>query len=119
MQAVTVQSLEKDLTAALRHAEQEPLVIMEGDEPSALLLHLDASTLDTTPGLRTALAAALFSDGALSLGAAARIAGLSIQDFLRHLAELGIDVVGPDETTALETASIDQWLSSSSPTQAR
>ncbi|WP_371258224.1 UPF0175 family protein [Thiohalocapsa sp. ML1] len=46
-----------------------------------------------------ALAAALFKDGVLSLGAAARVSDLALQDFLAYLTDLGIDVVQADETT--------------------
>nr|WP_254045311.1 UPF0175 family protein [Thiohalocapsa sp. ML1] len=41
----------------------------------------------------------MFKDGVLSLGAAARVSDLALQDFLAYLTDLGIDVVQADETT--------------------
>ncbi len=112
MHAVNVRSLKKNPSAALRQAEQAPVLVLKGDEPNALLVHLNAAMLAADPNLKPALAAALFKDSVLSLGAAARISGLSIGEFLGHLSELGIDVVAPDETTDLDTPSLDQWLGS-------
>ena len=64
-------------------------------------------------------AAALFKDGTLSLGGATRLSGMAMQAFLHYLAELGIDVVRPDETTSHETSDLGQWLASYSPMRAR
>ena len=46
------------------------------------------------PGIRRALAAALYRDESLSLGHAAQFAGLAIGDFISHLSRFGIPVVG-------------------------
>lgn len=52
------------------------------------------------PALRPALAAALFKDRVLSLGAAARVSGTPLQDFMAYLTDLGINLVRPDDTTS-------------------
>ena len=75
-------------------------------------MHLDKSLTETDQSVKPALAAALFKDGVLSLGAAVRLSGNPIQDFLQYLAMLGIDAVSLKETTDLETKNLDQWLAS-------
>ena len=112
MYAVNVRNLKQNPSAALRQAERAPVLVLKGDEPNALLVHLDASILGTDRTIRPALAAALFKDGVLSLGAAARVSAISLQDFAIYLDELGIALVGLDETTDDETASLDKWLES-------
>lgn len=112
MHAVNVRSLKQNPSAALRQAERSPVLVLKGDEPNALLVHLDASILGTDRNIRPALGAALFKDGVLSLGAAARVSALPLSDFSRYLDELGIDIVGLDETTDHEAASLEKWLES-------
>lgn len=97
---------------ALRQAEESPVLVLKGDEPNALIVHLDKSLTDAEQSVRPALAAALFKDGTLSLGAATRLSGLTMEEFLHHLAELGVEVVGCDETTEHETKDLSRWLAS-------
>jgi len=111
MYATNVRNLKRNPSEALRHAEQEPVLILKGNEPNALLLNLKRS-LDYTSGqLKPALAASLFKDRVLSLGAAANISGLSLSEFIEHLTQLDIDLVIPDAQTAQELATLDSWLS--------
>ncbi len=112
MHATNVRNLKKNPSLALRQAEESPVLVLKGDQPNALILHLDSALLDGEQSARPALAAALFKDGTLSLGAAARLSGMPLQDFLQYLAELGIDVVRPDETTSLEEKDLTAWLAS-------
>ncbi len=110
MHATNVRNLKKNPSLALRQAEESPVLVLKGDQPNALIVHLKGSLLDSEQSARPALAAALFKDGTLSLGASARLGGMHLQDFMQYLAELGIDVVRPDETTPLETEDIRAWL---------
>ncbi len=112
MHATNVRNLKKNPSLALRQAEEAPVLVLKGDQPNALIVHLDGALLDGEAAARPALAAALFKEGTLSLGAAARLSGMPLPDFLAHLAELGIDVVRPDETTPLEQADLGEWLAS-------
>ena len=113
MHTTNVRALKKNPSLALRLArEAGPVLILKGDEPDALLVHLDESLTDTENGIRPALAASLYREGYVSLGKAARVSGLSASDFIDHLASLGIDVVGQDETTRHETRDVSAWLSS-------
>jgi predicted HTH domain antitoxin len=110
MFATNIRNLKKNPSLALRQAEESPVLVLKGDEPNALIFHLDKSFAATEQSLKPALAATLFKDGTLSLGAAVRLSGMDMPAFLRHLGELGIDVVGVDETTRHDAANLDQWL---------
>jgi len=110
--ATNVRNLKKNPSLALRQAEESPVLILKGNEPNAVIVHLDKTVIDAEKSIRPSLAASLFKDGTLSLGAASRLSALTLQEFLWFLAELGIDVVSPDETTGHEVENLDQWLAS-------
>ncbi|MEN8178719.1 MAG: UPF0175 family protein [Pseudomonadota bacterium] len=110
MHATNVRNLKKNPSLALRQAEESPVLVLKGDEPNALIVHLNKSVTDTEQSVRPALAATLFKDETLSLGRATRLSGMPIQEFIQYLAELGIDVVHTDETTGSEAKDLSQWL---------
>ena len=61
--------LKKNPSQALRLARDEgPVLVLKGNEPHALLVHLDESLTDTETGIRPALAASLYREGCVSLG---------------------------------------------------
>jgi predicted HTH domain antitoxin len=71
------------------------------------------------PGVRAALATALFRDGELSLARAARVAEMDVASFIAHLGRLGIPAIrltAAESNADLDT--LEQWLQSSSPTPA-
>jgi predicted HTH domain antitoxin len=110
MYATNVRELKKNPSLALRHAREAPVLVLKGDEPDALLVHLDETLSRTETGLRPALAAALYRDGVMSLGKASKLSGLPMSDFIRHLGHLGIEIVRLDETTAHEAQDLTAWL---------
>lgn len=61
--------------------------------------------------VRAALAADVYKNGCVSLSLAAKISGLPLADFVDHLGSLGVEIVGPDETTDGEVADASPWLS--------
>jgi len=105
-----VRNLKKNPSLALRHAEQEPVLVLKGDKPNALIVHLDHTMMNRDEAFRPAIAASLYKDGALSLGAAARLSGMPLASFIDHLASLDIDIVQADKTLGQETGDIDAWL---------
>jgi predicted HTH domain antitoxin len=111
MYATNVRNLKRNPSEALRQAEQQPVLILKGNEPNALLLHLNTSIAETSEQLKPALAASLFKDRVLSLGAATKISGLSLSEFIDHLTQLDIDLVIPDAQTAQELDTLASWLS--------
>lgn len=64
MFSVQIRELKNNPSQALRKAEQEMVVMMTRDHPSALLLHFDEAMLQK-PGVSVALATSLFRDGGL------------------------------------------------------
>ena len=111
MYATNVRNLKKNPSEALRQAEKSPVLILKGNIPNALIMHLDTSLDKTKNMLNPALASSLFKDNVLSLGAAAKISGLCLADFIDHLAELDIDIVSGDQQTENEAATLQAWLS--------
>ena len=106
MHTTNVRELKKNPSLALRLAKEGPVLILKGNEPDALLLHLDKSLTETESGMRPALAASLYNGGGASLGKAAKISGLSLSEFVDHLGSLGIEIVRQDETTDSETGDV-------------
>ena len=112
MHATNVRELKKNPSRALRLAKDGPVLILKGNEPDALLIHLDRSLAATESGVRPALAASLYNGGGMSLGKAAKVSGLSLSEFIDHLGNLGIEVVRQDETTIGEASDVSAWLAS-------
>lgn len=112
MYATNVRDLKKNPSYALRQAQDAPVLILKGNEPDALLVHLDKSLDETMRHARPAIAASLYRDSLVSLGKATKISGLSMSDFIQHLGDLNIDIVRFDETVEAEAEDVSQWLSS-------
>ena len=93
MKAVNVRQLKNNPSAALRAARDHPVMVLNRDRPEALLVHLDEDSMLAEPGIRQALAAALYRDQCLSLGRAAHFSGIPLAEFIRHVSRLGIPVV--------------------------
>lgn len=108
MKAVSIRELKNNPSAALREAREHPVMVLNRHRPEALLVHLDDDSLLAEPGIRLALAVALFRERSLSLGQAARFS------------RLGIPVVDGTSATVREDAqAVEAWRSGSSrPTQA-
>lgn len=111
MYSTNVRNLKRNPSEALRHAEQEPVLILKGNQPNAVLFNLKRSLDYTGQQLKPALAASLFKDRVMSLGAAAQLSGLSLSEFIEHLAQLDIDLVVADSQTAQEMETLAKWLS--------
>ncbi len=96
------------------------VVVLNRDHPDAVLMGLDQDGLLQAPGVRAALATALFRDGELSLARAARVAAMDTATFIYHLSRLGIPVIRLTEAeTNADLDTLEQWLESSSVTPAR
>lgn len=86
------------------------VVVMNGNHPSAILLNFDERMLHE-PGVSVALATALFRDDGLPLARAAKVAGLSIVEFMQHLSSLGIAVIQRTAGEANEDMeTLDAWM---------
>ena len=108
MYATNVRNLKKNPSVALREAETSPVLILKGNQPNALLLHLNESLIETEKSLLPALASSLYKDGTLSLGAAAKLSKMSLTDFIQHLSHLNIDIVTHNDINN-EVKDISAW----------
>jgi predicted HTH domain antitoxin len=119
MRAVSVSGLKNNPSEALRQAKTDMVVVLNRDHPDALLMGLDQQGLLQAPGVRPALATALFRDGELSLARAARVADMDTAAFIAHLSRLGIAAIRLTEAeTRADLDTLEQWLQSSSATPA-
>ena len=121
MRAVNIRQLKNNPSEALRAAREHPVLVMNRNQPEALLVHLDDEGLLSERGVRRALATTLYREESLSLGLAAKLSGMSVAEFMQHASRLGIPVVRGTSGSAREDAeAIEAWRKpSSSPTQAR
>ncbi len=79
-----------------------------------LLLHLDLERLPDKPDVLLALGAALFQGGSVSLGRAARVAGVSTGEMTSHLSRLGVAAVqGDRDDGRSDVETLDRWCVSS------
>ena len=114
MQAVNVSSLKNNPSEALRSARNDLVVVMNRDQPDAVMIGLQSGKLLSEPGARAALATALFRDGGLSLARGARMAQMPMADFITHVSRLGIPVITHDaQETTRDMDTLDQWLATS------
>jgi predicted HTH domain antitoxin len=111
MHNVNVSDLKNNPSVALRQARIAPVVVMNRNEPDAMIVSFEQSQVLNAAGTRAALATALFRDGGLSLARGAKLAGMSLSAFITHVSRLGISVVDqtPEEYVS-DMDTLDRWL---------
>ena len=110
MKTVNVRQLKNNPSDALRMARKAPVVVMNRDQPEALLFHLDDQGLLGEPGVRLALATALYRSESVSLGRGARIADMPLADFMLHVSQEGIPVIrGNTKSLREDLKDLDVW----------
>ena len=85
-------------------------MVLNRQQPEALLLHLSDDSVLAEPGIRMALAVALYKDESLSLGRAAEFSGRTLADFIGHVSLLGIPVVRGANTVRDDVETLDRWF---------
>jgi predicted HTH domain antitoxin len=111
MHVVNVSGLKNNPSEALRAARDDLVVVMNRDQPDAVMIGLQSGNLLAESGARAALATALFRDGGLSLARAARLAQMPYSKFIAHLSRLGISVVEQTNEEVLDDMeTLDAWL---------
>jgi predicted HTH domain antitoxin len=111
MKSVNVRQLKNNPSEALRMARKHPVVVMNRDQPEALLMHLNDEKMLAEPGVRVALATALYKAESLSLGRAAKLARMVLVEFMQHVSRLGIPVVrGTAATVRQDANNLKAWL---------
>jgi predicted HTH domain antitoxin len=111
MKTVNVSGLKNNPSEALRMSHEDMVLVMNRNEPDAVMVGLKSSKIIGMPGVRKAMATALFKDGNLSLARSAKLADMPLASFITHISRLGIPVV---EQTAEEVQqdldTLEQWL---------
>jgi antitoxin (DNA-binding transcriptional repressor) of toxin-antitoxin stability system len=103
MQAVNIRQLKNNPSTALAAAKHDDLVVvMNRDQPQAVLVDLEQLGVPDLPAVRVALAVALFRSGSVSAGFAARTAGKPLGDMLTLLSSQGIALAGSAKGAAEE-----------------
>ena len=116
MHAVSVSGLKHNPAEALRQARSSPVVVLNRNNRDAVLIGPEEVGLLQAPGVRAALATALFRDGELSLVRAAHVAEMDVASFIAHLGRLGIAAIRlTAEETHADLDTLEQWLQSSVP----
>ena len=111
MKTVNVSGLKNNPSEALRMAHDDLVLVMNRNEPDALMIGLKSSKIIGMPGVRKALATALFKDGDLSLARSAKLADMPLADFIAHVSRLGISVINQTaEEVVQDMDTLDQWL---------
>ena len=115
METVNVSGLKNNPTDALRKSHRDVVVVMNRDRPDAVLVGVESVGVLSAAGVKPALATALFRDGHLSLVRSARLADMTVSEFVSHLSRLGIPVVRLDAGEAeRDMDTLEEWLAASS-----
>ena len=114
MDVVNVRQLKNNPSQALRSAAKGPVLVLRGNEPTALIVAFGAEGVPDRDEVKLALATALFKDGVISLGRAAQLAVVGVTQMVSHLSRLGVAIVQAEDTeVASDLETLDTWLASS------
>jgi predicted HTH domain antitoxin len=103
MQAINIQRLKANPSSELAAARADDMVVvMNRDNPQALLIDLEKLRLPDLPAVRVALAVSLSRSAAVSAGFAARMAGKPLSEMLTLLSRQGIPLTSNEKTAADE-----------------
>lgn len=95
MQAFNIRQLKNNPSTALRAAHDDDMVVvMNRDTPTALLVDLEKIAMPDMESVKVALAVSLFREGVISLGSAARMAKQNLSDMTTLLSSLDIPLTG-------------------------
>ena len=111
MKTVNVSGLKNNPSEALRYSHEDLVLVMNRNEPDALIVGVNTGNVIDMPGVRKAMATALFKDGELSLARSAKLAKMALADFIEHISRLGIPVINQTAEEVLQDMdTLDQWL---------
>lgn len=113
MKTVNVSSLKNNPSEALRQSHEDVVLVMNRNQPDALMVGVKQTKALDMPGVRTALATALFRDGELSLARSANLAEMPLADFITHISRLGIAVIDQQaDEVEQDLDTLEKWLAS-------
>ena len=92
---------------ALHQAKSQPVVVLNQAQPEAFIMGFHMDNLTSIPGVRSALGAAMYRNGGLSIVRAARVAQMPLVKFIEYLSCIDAGVV---QQTALQVnTEISTW----------
>ncbi len=101
MQSFNIRQLKNNPLAVLRAAHDDDMVVvMNGDNPTALLIDLEKVVTQDIDSVKVSLAISLFKNGAISVGFASRMAKKNLFDMMTLLSSLDIPLTGNNETNS-------------------
>lgn len=113
MKTVNVSGLKNNPSEALRQSHEDVVLVMNRNRPDALMVGVEQMKALDMPGVRTALATALFRDGELSLARSAHLAEIPLSNFIAHISRLGIAVIEQQaDEVERDMDTLEQWLAS-------
>ena len=87
------------------------VVVMNRDNPTALLVDLEKMGMPDLESVKVALAIYLFKSGVISVGSAARMANHNLSDMITLLSSLNIPLTGNNVDDAKSDMDVArQWL---------
>ena len=111
MKTVNVSGLKNNPSEALRYSHEDLVLVMNRNEPDALTVGVNTGNVIDMPGVRKAMATALFKDGELSLARSAKLAKMALADFIEHISRLGIPVINQTaEEVQQDMDTLELWL---------
>jgi predicted HTH domain antitoxin len=122
MKLVNVRELKNNPSESLRMAREGPVVVLNRDTPEGLLVSLRDVSLGSLDDVRVILAIALLRDRALPLARAARVAGMSLEEFMEQASRESVPVLsGTAESVESDVRMATKWMTKhrSSPTRGR
>lgn len=115
MRAVNIRQLKSNPSVALREAKNDLVVVMNRDTPDAVLVGIEQLGVADLPHVRSALAVSLFRSGDISVGTAAKVAGVPLSDMLGLLSDMGISLYGGGPSDAVQEVETGaEWLATRS-----
>jgi predicted HTH domain antitoxin len=111
MKTVNVSGLKNNPSEALRYSHDDLVLVMNRNEPDALIVGVNTGNIIDMPGVRKAMATALFKDGELSIARSAKLAKMALADFIEHISRLGIPIINQTaEEVDQDMDTLEQWL---------
>ena len=112
MRAFNIRQLKNNPSTALRAAhEDDMVVVMNRDNPTALLVDLEKMAMPDLESVKVSLAITLFKSGVISVGSAARMANHNLSDMITLLSSLNIPLTGNNADDAKSDMAVAQrWL---------
>lgn len=111
MKTVNVSGLKNNPSEALRDSHKGLVLVMNRNEPDALIVGVNTNNIIDMPGVRKAMATALFKEGELSIARSAKLANMALTDFIEHISRLGIPVINQTAAEVQQDMdTLEQWL---------